>query len=385
MAWASGGFSSFQPMGPGGSLSGRILDAETALPIRDAVVEIVGSGEVVGTRTDERGEFHFSDVRAGSYRVRAMRLGYAAGESEVRVVDAEEPAHVTLSLQPSPMVLDSILVSLERADRAPRQEEQLIAGRVLDDGTGDPIVMGTVRLVGRTGSAVATVLSDEDGYFRLVSPAPGTYRVTVERMGYESGESSELHLMPGDSLQVEFRISTDAVLVAPLTVTASARPWANRANIGGMAPFYRRWARFERAGFGEFMTRDEIEWFEGRAITAAHMLARTTMAVRYATLQGGAVLRGACARGSGITDSGLEYWVDGAPVPGTPNLAPYDLEGVEVYTRPNITPELNLGGFPCAVIVYWTRRSPDTNAPRRTKRTLVAAVALGALGWLLIW
>jgi hypothetical protein len=72
------------------------------------------------------------------------------------------------------------------------------------------------------------------------------------------------------------------------------------------------------------------------------------------------------------------YYLNGFPFPaGAPlwSYPPETLEAVEVYVRPTIPAEF-LRGFPCGVVVYWTRRAPDPRADRIWWRRWVAGVGL---------
>lgn len=366
---------------PTATIQGIVFDGDTGSPIPSAIVQLVTDDELRSQQADGAGGFTFADTPPGTYRVEAMHPGYRSPVAEEVTVTAGETVEVELRLEPDPLLLDSILVSVERAERALRTEEQLIVGRLLDDESGEPIQMGTMRLVNHLGSPVATILSDGEGVFRLVSPRPGTYRVTAERMGYEPAESAELHLMPGDSIGVDFRLSSQAILVEPLTVTASARPWWNRADLRGMRQFFDRWSRFADGGFGEFLTRDEIAEWEGRAPTPGHMLLQTGMSTMRVLPDGRVQLRGTDVGGQYCSPA---YAVNGVMLPEGQPVPPFgvsDLEAVEVYVRPNIPVELTRGEFPCGIVAYWTRVSPDPDPPTRSRWTYVGAALVGALGF----
>ena len=69
-----------QSFNAGPTVSGQVVDHETDEPVRSAAVSL-GAGPTgtagVGTRvTDEAGEFLFSDVPPGAYRLSVTVLGY---------------------------------------------------------------------------------------------------------------------------------------------------------------------------------------------------------------------------------------------------------------------------------------------------------------------
>jgi hypothetical protein len=231
-----------------------------------------------------------------------------------------------------------------------------------------------VHLVSRSGSEAATTLSDDDGLFWLVSPSAGTYHLRAERIGYRSSEGPEFRLMLGDTLGVDLYLAVEAVVLAPMIITASSRPLGDRYDLSGMEGFFERYGRFSRSGYGEFLTRDSIAAFEGRTTTTGHMMAMNFMSVREVlsggTRNGQVILRGVTAP-SGFGPPGVcvpTYFMDGAQIPreavaeGQVNpismYPPEMLEGVEVYVQPNIPPEFLQGDWPCGVVAFWTRRDP---------------------------
>ncbi len=368
-----------------GLLRGRVLDADTQQPIATVSVSIVGPGGVtlVTGTTDANGRFRIPVLDSGGYTVRAERIGYKTAERGPMSLSPTDTVDVELRMSPAPVLLDSILVSVRKANRRLRRGEQLVYGRLLDDSTHDPIPGATVRLLSNAGTAAST-LSDDDGHFWLVSPHAGSYRLQGERIGYKTSEGPELQLMLGDSVGVTFYLSTQAVLLAPITVTASSRPWGNRANLKGMENFFTRYARFG-SGYGQFMTRDSIAQWESRVPDVGEMLmADLPEAIGVVPLSnmdmGGAVILS--SMGSKCVP---RYYLNGSPVPYSTmsGLAPEDLEAVEIYVRPNIPAEFQQS-FPCGVVVEWTRRSPGGHLTHPTYITGAIVAVLVAVGALLI-
>ena len=66
-----------------GTVTGRVVERGTLKPIPDATVIIVGSG--IAARTNENGVYRLSGVAPGALRLRATRIGYAAGSQLVTV------------------------------------------------------------------------------------------------------------------------------------------------------------------------------------------------------------------------------------------------------------------------------------------------------------
>ncbi len=374
-----------------GVVRGRVLDAATGEPLSSTTVSMLGDDNLalVTSSTDAHGRFSLPVLDSGTFRVGAERLGYRTAVSEPVTLSPHDTVEVDLRLTPAPLLLDSVLVSVRRAGRSLRAGEQLVFGRLLDDNARIPIPGGTVRLLTERRSVAATAITNEQGQFWLISPRAGTYWLQAGHVGYETAESPAVNLMLGDSIGVDFYLSTQAVLLAPITVTVSRRAWSDRASLIGMEGFLSRYERFARSGFGTFITRDSIAWWESRVRTIGEMLLAKASQVRSVVpfgdpsareLGGAVVMRGGRASGGEIALTCIpRYYLDGAPVPYeiVSGFGPVDLEAVEVYVSPQIPAEFS-SGFPppCGVVAYWSRRTLGVPKGRRSVWRVLAAAAL---------
>ena len=59
----------------GGTITGKVTDAETKLPILDARVVIAGGFEAT---SNQNGDYRLVNVKAGSVQVRVFRIGFAS-------------------------------------------------------------------------------------------------------------------------------------------------------------------------------------------------------------------------------------------------------------------------------------------------------------------
>ncbi|MFL5386820.1 MAG: TonB-dependent receptor domain-containing protein [Longimicrobiaceae bacterium] len=92
-----------------GVVTGSIVDAQSEAPLPGASVALEprAGGAVRTARTDAEGRYGFSGVAAGEYRLRVQRLGYQAGEVEVRL-QGDASASVSLGLQVRPVRLQPV-------------------------------------------------------------------------------------------------------------------------------------------------------------------------------------------------------------------------------------------------------------------------------------
>lgn len=220
---------------------------------------------------------------------------------------------------------------------------QVIRGNLLDDETGKPIGNGTVTLLTRDSVPVTRISTDTAGAFLLSAARPGSYRLGGERLGYITIISVPLTLSARDTLDVEFRLSTRAVVLEPLVVTSKRR------RAGPLADFDER-ARQRR--FGTFITRADIE--QRHPYTTTDLL-RTIPGLQLIprALGGGHHVR--------IRNCAPVIYIDGMHVPllgmTIDDLIPVQsLEGIEVYRSPAEAPaEYTVHNSGCGVILLWSR------------------------------
>jgi TonB-dependent starch-binding outer membrane protein SusC len=90
---------------PGGTITGRVVDAATQEPFVGADVSVGARRTVTGAD----GRFSLAGVPAGAQSVRAARIGYAEGTRGVTVV-AGQTVSVDLSLSSSALLLEGVVV-----------------------------------------------------------------------------------------------------------------------------------------------------------------------------------------------------------------------------------------------------------------------------------
>src|SRR5260370_5975349 len=90
------------------ALRGRVTDAKTSQPVVGASVALEGTGW--RATTDDNGQYHILGVAAGTYTLRASRIGFALQTQSVTVVEGRDVT-VGFPLRPAPTTLDPVVVT----------------------------------------------------------------------------------------------------------------------------------------------------------------------------------------------------------------------------------------------------------------------------------
>ncbi|MCH7564175.1 MAG: carboxypeptidase regulatory-like domain-containing protein [Gemmatimonadetes bacterium] len=97
------------------TVQGTVLDAESGAPIHTADVVLLAADDriVGGDITDEEGRFVLRGPGAGSYRLRATRLGFESFTTEAFALEPGQNVLAELRLQLDPIPLDSLVAIVE--------------------------------------------------------------------------------------------------------------------------------------------------------------------------------------------------------------------------------------------------------------------------------
>lgn len=96
------------PLVQNGTITGRVIDAETDEPLPGVNVVIVGT--TIGTSTDVDGAYSITGLDAGVYSVQASFLGYASQIVEDVTVEENEVTVLDFALESSALGLDEVVV-----------------------------------------------------------------------------------------------------------------------------------------------------------------------------------------------------------------------------------------------------------------------------------
>ena len=102
-----------------GTVTGRITDQNTTLPVTDVQIVVVGTQR--GAQTDQQGRFTISGLPAGTYTLRARRVGYAPITQRV-TVSGGQTANVDFALPTSATALEEVVVNAVTGQSARRIE-----------------------------------------------------------------------------------------------------------------------------------------------------------------------------------------------------------------------------------------------------------------------
>ncbi|MCL6580024.1 MAG: carboxypeptidase regulatory-like domain-containing protein [Firmicutes bacterium] len=166
-----------------GIISGRVVAADSALPLPGATVRFYGStGLPAGTvLTDPSGLFESGELSADSYLLVATAPGYA--ESPVSVaVGRGETVRTEVALVPLPGT---------------------VRGTVTDLPTGIGLAGAAVAVTRPGGAPVTTVLTDPDGGYEVRGLAVGSYVLSFRAAEHQSVTQAVEVTQPGEVLTVD--------------------------------------------------------------------------------------------------------------------------------------------------------------------------------------
>lgn len=242
------------------------------------------------------------------------------------------------------------------------RSEIRLYGRVVDDETTAPITGATVELLGIRGSILARAITDRSGTFSFTAHPRAAFRFRASRIGYRRTDTPTLWTDERDTLHIEIRLDEEAVLLAPLEVTA----WSRRVRPSPVTEGFRdRMA----SGLGYFLTREDVEARKpvhvtdmlasipgvqlrtsGRGTRRQIFLTRTGDNCPAQVFVDGFLLNGPSTVVDGPFSADPGFTLDDAVAPGS-------VEGIEVYHGLASVPAQFLNSDSrCGAVLIWTRR-----------------------------
>ena len=217
---------------------------------------------------------------------------------------------------------------------------------IVSDTSLTPLHAAFVSIVG-TPIRIGT---GPNGRFRITKLRPGHYLLIVKRVGYRP-TSGVIDLPPSDTLRLAYTL--EPIPSTLPTVTIAEKPFSVR-----MGEILAR----RKAGFGEFMTQEEIE---AKNTVYATELLRSFRSIDVSPNRNSVLTEWyALSRREGANPSlgacPMAVFLDNVPLETPFNLdllpSPKDIGAIEVYAGPSTTPP-QFKGFDrgCGVILVWTR------------------------------
>ena len=121
-------------------------------------------------------------------------------------------------------VLHTVLwTTTANAQPEPEDRKLTICGQLLDADLKEPMVQATIQLFTASDSTfVGGTVSDKNGDFDLQAPSPGTYRLIISSIGYQTIDR-EVTLRRGGSQDLgNMLMETESVMLQEAVVTGRA-------------------------------------------------------------------------------------------------------------------------------------------------------------------
>src|SRR5687768_18540240 len=84
-------------------------------------------------------------------------------------------------------------------------DDVTIFGKVIDSNA-DPIPGAAVTVTEVGSDSARTVITEEDGKFRLIKLRPGVYRVAITAAGFAVKETNEISPVSGENVRVDITL-----------------------------------------------------------------------------------------------------------------------------------------------------------------------------------
>jgi hypothetical protein len=236
-------------------------------------------------------------------------------------------------------------------------EGQSILGRILVAGNTLGVDGVSVTVLDQGGSPLFQVQSDSTGLFRISLEAPGSYGLSLTRLGFRSFQV-EVEVGDREMVEVELRMAEEAIPLDPLVVTAR-----REIRLGTLDEFYDRMERNKRRGVGQFITREEVD--ATPVASTAHLLARVPGVYMQPAGNTGWAIR-MRERGDYCTPT---YYLDGLETSWDRLPHMEDIEGVEIY-RTRFEQVDGYWPSTCGIVFMWRR--PDWGNPFSWGRLILA-------------
>jgi hypothetical protein len=330
-------------------LGGQAVDRDTQQGIAAVLFRLVDEAGVEQgiAVTNSAGGYVLTVPRIGTYTLHVSAWGYFPEQ-----------------VQNARIVADTVISVVLTA--TPEQPREFVRGIVMEDSLAQPVPLASVLLIDEDDKVRNATATDEDGLYGLPVPEPGSYSLRVDAAQHKTLTTPEFEVDEEQTAAIEVRMSKQvATELEAVTVSGEAMH---------TLPLYLREFEYRRMkGFGEFVTREQIEEKGPYRFTDALRLVPSVKVVRippdpdrpWSNLNRNYTIRIKGLTRSGGGDCVPAFFLDGVPMgpiddaeEGGPDVLvfPHDLEGIEVYRPSTVPPEFRTLDSMCGVVVAWTRR-----------------------------
>jgi large repetitive protein len=169
------GIVNFTLLGNPATLSGRVIDAETGLPIVEALVEVFDAfGVLIAFRlTNQNGQYIIEGLPQGLLSVTASAPGYTPITEQIEFAPSQEIKRNFSLTRPSPIL-------------------GTIAGQVVDASPNTPITNARIDIVNSQGQLVTFVFTNENGQYVVQGLPSDTYTVFSSANNYAEQQQTAL-------------------------------------------------------------------------------------------------------------------------------------------------------------------------------------------------
>lgn len=195
--------------GAGTVLRGLVFDGDKR-PIAGTKVTMMQPTGAVSLLTGSSGDYEFRDLRPGSYKVVASKVGYD-GDAQIVNLRAgrSEARNFQLRKKLSPFVQRAIETQRIRRtgseEKKPHEIVQVrngqVRGRVMDAKTRRPIAGATISISGQRA-----ITTNQEGLYLAANLGPGSYRIRAAKAGFSEGEAA-VTLSPGETAMANFALN----------------------------------------------------------------------------------------------------------------------------------------------------------------------------------
>lgn len=224
-------FPPFIVHGTATDLWGKVID-EKNHPIARAKVTIMKSGRAISALTRTSGKYLFKDLQPGTYRVLVSKPGFRTSVCDISLKAHKTeklffklegpPAHIRKILERhhppkgKPVIVKTVPRSGKTVVVVPPPPPVIrpapivngrLTGRIVAAGTGKPISGATISIAGR-----GSVTSGPGGGYSYANLAPGTYQVSVSRIGF-LGSSRTITIKSGQTVTVDFALPIKVMIL----------------------------------------------------------------------------------------------------------------------------------------------------------------------------